>query len=146
VRVLISVLAGLVSAPLLAACASDAHSTARPTSAERVGAVDQTLAGTVHARALHDVRVLRVRLTASHPSLKIEETCLGGGMLNMTVDFPGHPPAPFSGACNGPITRPLVAGVVFSPNHSSYGTATVIVRPGKNQDYWVGVGAAAGKA
>ncbi len=146
VRVVIRSLAGLVPLLLLAACGSDAHSGAGQSGADRVAAVDQTLDGTVHAQPSHDVKVLHVTLTSSHPALKIEETCLGGGMLDMTVDFPGHAPAPFSGACNGPSTRPLVAGVVFSPTRPSYGTATVIVRARKSQDYWVGLGAAGGKS
>ncbi|HEY7143326.1 MAG TPA: hypothetical protein VH637_03695 [Streptosporangiaceae bacterium] len=127
----------------LAACNSGGQrSAAHQTAAQRRAAVDHFLAGTKTAGARHNARALRAALTPGLPALKIEETCLGGGMLKATVRFPGRKPVPFTGTCGGPPARsPLVAGVSFSPRHPRAEVATVIVQPAKGQDYWIGIGA-----
>jgi hypothetical protein len=128
----------------LAACASGTTATAGPDSAQRLAAVEQKLLGTVHTTAGHDLKVLRTAVTAGDPSLVIEENCVGGGFLSMTVDMPGHAPSQYAGACNAPrASGVLTAGVTYSPDKAgNYGTAKVVVHPAKAQEYWIGIGAA----
>jgi hypothetical protein len=135
-----------LAATALAACASEpahrSHHGPGQTAAQRRAAVDHSLSGTTTAGARHDARVLRVPVTSADPALKLEETCLGGGMLTGKVSFPGHQPAPFSEACGAPRNLPpLVAGVSLAPNRPRAGMVTVTVRPARGQDYWIGIGA-----
>jgi hypothetical protein len=139
--VLAAVLAVVVVLALGACGASPPPPARGLTGAQRLRAVENSLTGTRGDQIEHDGKVLRAAITASGPALRIEETCVGGGMLNMTVDFPGHAPAPFSGTCDSPATGAVIAGVVFDPTHPSYGTVTVAVHPSKRQDYWIGIGA-----
>jgi hypothetical protein len=115
-----------------------------PDSAQRLAAVEQKLAGTVHSMAGHDLKVLRAVVAASSPVLVIEENCVGGGMLSMTVDMPGHAPSPYAGACNAPRAGGVfIAGVTYTPDEAeTYGTAEVIVHSAKAQEYWIGIGTA----
>jgi hypothetical protein len=139
-----SVLVGALAVVVVLALAACGASLPPPapglTGAQRLRAVANSLIGTRDAQVEHDGRVLRTAVTATGPALKIEETCTGGGMLNVTADFPGHAPAPFTGTCDSPATGAVIAGVVFDPTHPTYGTVTVTVHPSKRQDYWIGIG------